>query len=241
MVRRVGRIARSNRHAAAGERWRSPSSTSRRRASGRDVCGLYRLNTLARLPAGRGWMFASGAGSISARRASAPAARLMCADDQARASSAQTRRMCGDDVPNVVPSSASRKSERSRRRITAEADVDGVEEGIRRRLGEQRKDVGEGLPGAPGGIGVGVLGDSTDHALGMLLAGGPVVEPLVGDVSTEERHRVRDARPQPGRVGPRLADDGGHEPALSGDIERGIVLLEDHGPRPRGTGSGWSW
>ena len=39
IVRRVGRIARSNRHASAGERRRSPSSTSRRRANGTDVCG----------------------------------------------------------------------------------------------------------------------------------------------------------------------------------------------------------
>ena len=139
------------------------------------------------------------------------------------------------------PQLAVEEERAQQRRITAEADVDGIEEGIRRSLGEQRKDVGEGLPGAPGGIGVSVFGDSTDHALGMLLAGGPVVERLLGHVSTEERHRVRDARPQPGRVNPRLADDGGHEPALSGDIERGIVLLEDYGPRPRGTGPGWSW
>ena len=33
--------------------------------------------------------------------------------------------------------------------------------------------------------------------------------------------------PQPRRVRARLADDSCHEPALCGDIERGIVLLED--------------
>ena len=93
-------------------------------------------------------------------------------------------------------------------RVPAEPDLDGVEEGIRRRLGEQRENIGERLPGPPGGIGVGVLGDLPDHALGMLLAGRAVVEPPVRDVSPEERRGVREARSQPGRVGPRLADDG---------------------------------
>ena len=103
MVRRVGRIARSNRQAAAGERSRSPSRTSRRRASGRDVCGPYRSNTLARLPAGRGWMLASGVRVDLSQARERARCSAHVRGDQARASSAQTRRMCGDEVPNVDP------------------------------------------------------------------------------------------------------------------------------------------
>ena len=46
--------------------------------------------------------------------------------------------------------------------ITPEVGVDGVEERVRRRLGEERQHVGEGLPCAPGRVRVGVVGDGRD-------------------------------------------------------------------------------
>ena len=227
MVSRVGRVARSNRHAAAGEPTAQPVE---------DVeAALEREGRLRAVQVEHVGQAARGPRmDVGVRRG----VDLGQAGERARGP-AHVRGRPGEglqrpDQTDVRRGGAERRphlgveEERTEQgRVPAEADLDGVEEGIRRRLGEQREDIGERLPGPPDGIGVSVLGDRTDHALGMLLAGRAVVEPLVRDVSAEERHGVRDARSQPGRVGPRLADDGGHEPALSGNIERGIVLFED--------------
>ena len=99
-------------HAALGCRRRSESRTTRRRSSGSEVCGLDRPKRSARLPMGRGWVRASGSGSMSARRASACAAALMWSPHHARDSSAHIREKCSDEVPNVA-SWLSRKRERS--------------------------------------------------------------------------------------------------------------------------------
>jgi hypothetical protein len=172
-------------------------------------------------------MLLSGAGSMSARageRARGPAhVRGRPGEGLQRPDQTDVLRRRADRRPQL----GVEEERAQQRRVPAQADFDGIEEGIRRRLREQREHVGERLPGPAGGIPVGVLGDRADHALGMLLARGTVVEWLCADVPTEERGGVRYARPQPRRVGPRLAYYGGHEPALNGNIERGIVLFED--------------
>ena len=222
----------------SGDRRRSASRTTRRRSSGSEVCGLDRPKTFARLPAGRGWSSAVRLGVDLGQARERVRRRAHVVADQARASSAQIREMCGDEVPNVAELGCRGRGSAAGARH-AEVGVDGVEEGVRRRLGEQRQHVGEGLPGAPGRVGVGVVGDGRGrHAERASLPVSAVAEPLIGGVSAEEGRRVGDALPEPRRLRPRLSDDGGHEPALQRERRARDRARRGHAAPPRGTGSG---